>query len=61
MGMDNKYQIPKNKKPEGKTELLEQQIQELIKRRDKESNPAAKQELHREIMKLFAQYERSKL
>jgi len=59
--MDNKYQIPKNKKPEGKTELLEQQIQELVKRRDNESNPAAKQELHREIMKLFAQYERSKL
>jgi hypothetical protein len=59
--MDNKYQIPKNKKPETKTELLEQQIQELIKRRDKELNPAAKQELHREIMKLYAQYERSKL
>ena len=61
MGMDNKYQIPKNKKPESKTDLLEQQIQELIKRRDKESNPAAKQKLHRDIMKLFAQYERSKL
>ena len=61
MGMDNKYQIPKNKKPESKTDLLEQQIQELIKRRDKESNPTAKQKLHREIMKLFAQYERSKL
>jgi hypothetical protein len=59
--MDNKYQIPKNKKPEGKTELLEQQIQELIKRRDNESNRVTKQELHREIMKLFAQYERSKL
>jgi hypothetical protein len=59
--MDNKYQIPKKKKPETKTEILEQQIEELIKLRDKESNLAAKQELNKEIMKLFAQYERSKL
>jgi hypothetical protein len=59
--MDNKYQIPKKKKPETKTELLEQQIEELIKRRDKATEPSAKQALHKEIMKLFAQYERSKL
>ncbi len=59
--MDNKYQISKSKKPETKQELLQHQIEELIKRRDKESNPTAKQAIQTEIMKLFAQYERLKL
>ena len=59
--MDNKYQISKSKKPETKQELLQHQIEELIKRRDKESNPAAKQAVNAEITKLFAQYERLKL
>lgn len=59
--MDNKYHIPKNKKPETRSEILQQQIEELVKRRDKETDLTAKQALNREITKLFAQYERSKL
>ncbi len=59
--MDNKYQISKSRKPETKQEALQQQIEELVKRRDKESNPGAKQAMNAEITKLFAQYERLKL
>lgn len=59
--MDNKYQIPRSKKPEGRSEILQQQIEELVKRRDKEPEPAAKQVLNKEITMLFAQYQRSKL
>jgi hypothetical protein len=59
--MDNKYQIPKNKKPETKQEIIQQQIEELIKRRDKETSAAATQAINAEITKLFAQYERLKL
>ena len=59
--MDNKYQISKSRKPETKQEALQHQIEELVKRRDKESNPAAKQAVNAEITKLFAQYERFKL
>ena len=59
--MDNKYQIPKTKKPETKQEIIQHQIEELIKRRDNETDLSAKQDLNTEIMKLFAQYERLKL
>ncbi len=59
--MDDKYQISKPKKPETKQEIIQLQIEELVKRRDKETNPAAKQALNAEITKLFAQYERLKL
>ncbi len=59
--MDNKYQISKSRKPETKQEALQHQIEELVKRRDKESNLAAKQAVNAEITKLFAQYERLKL
>ncbi len=59
--MDNKYQISKSKEPETKQEIIQHQIEELVKRRDKESNPAAKQAMNAEITKLFAQYERLKL
>jgi hypothetical protein len=59
--MNNKYQIPKAKKPETKAELLQEQIEQLVKRRDAEKNAAAKQALQAEIMKLYAQYERAKL
>lgn len=59
--MDNKYQISKSKKPETKQEIIQLQIEELVKRRDKETNPAAKQAINAEITKLFAQYERLKL
>lgn len=59
--MDNKYQIPKSKKPETKSEILQHEIEELVKRRDRETDLAAKQKLNAEITRLFAQYERLKL
>jgi hypothetical protein len=59
--MDNKYQVPKSKKPETKQEIIQQQIEKLIKRRDAIENRAEKQAIQTEIMKLFAQYERLKL
>lgn len=59
--MDNKYQIPKSKKPETKTEILQQQIEDLVKRRDAEPKLAAKQTINAQITKLFAEYERLKL
>jgi hypothetical protein len=59
--MDDKYQIGKPKKPETKTEMLQEKIEELVKLRDAEKDAAAKQKLNAEITKLFAQYERSKL
>ena len=58
--MDNKYQIPKRRKPETKAEVLQHQIEELVKRRDQEKGLAAKQPINAEITKLFAQYERLK-
>jgi hypothetical protein len=59
--MDNKYQIPKRQKPESRAEFLQQKIEELVKRRDEESDLAAKQKLNKEITTLFAQWERAKL
>ena len=59
--MNDKYQIIKKKKPETKQEIIQEQIEELIKRRDKESNLTAKQAINAEIMKLFAQYQRLNL
>jgi hypothetical protein len=59
--MDDKYQTSKSKEPETKQEVIQHQIEELIKRRDKESDLKAKQTINAEIMKLFAQYERLKL
>jgi hypothetical protein len=59
--MDDKYKIQKPKKPETKQELIQHEIEELIKRRDRISNAAEKQAIQKEIMKLFAQYERLKL
>ena len=59
--MDNKYQIPKPKKPETRAEILQQQIEELVKKRDKETDPSAKQLLHKQIIGLYAQWERAKL
>ena len=59
--MDDKYQISKSKKPETKSEILQEQIEQLVKRRDKETNLAAKQAINAEITKLFAQWERLKL
>jgi hypothetical protein len=59
--MENKYHVPKKKKPETKQEMLQEQIEELVKRRDKTSNLAEKQKINSEITKLFAQYERLKI
>jgi hypothetical protein len=59
--MDNKYNIPKKKKPETKQEIIQEQIEELIKRRDRAGNLSEKQSINAEITKLFAQYERLKL
>ena len=59
--MDDKYNVRKPQKPETKQELIQQEIEELIKRRDRISNAAEKQAIQKEIMKLFAQYERLKL
>ncbi len=59
--MDNKYQISKSKKPETKIEIIQHQIEELVKQRDQEKDLAAKQTINAEITKLFAQYERLKL
>lgn len=59
--MDDKYQISKSRQPETKQEVIQHQIEDLIKRRDKESGLAAKQTITADIMKLYAQYERLKL
>lgn len=59
--MDDKYHISKKKKPETKQELIQHQIEELVKRRDKITNLAEKQTINAEITKLFAQYERLKI
>jgi hypothetical protein len=59
--MDNKYQISKSKEPETKQEVIQHQIEELVKKRDKETNLAAKQTINAEITKLFAQYQRLNL
>lgn len=59
--MDDKYQISKSKKPQTKQEVIQHQIEELIKRRDKTINQIDKKTLNDEITKLFAQYQRLKL
>lgn len=59
--MDDKYQISKSKKPETKIEILQHQIEALVKRRDAITSLAEKQSINVEITKLFAQYERLKL
>ena len=59
--MDDKYNISKSRKPETKSEILQHQIEDLVKRRDAVKNLGEKQKINAEIMKLFAQYERLKL
>ena len=56
--MDNKYQISKSKEPETKQEIIQHQIEELVKLRDEEPNLVAKQTINAEITRLFAQYQR---
>ena len=59
--MRDKFIIPKTRKPETKQEAIAQQIEELVKRRDRITNLAEKEAIQKEIMTLFAQYERLKL
>jgi len=59
--MDDKYNVRKPRKPETKQEEIQRRIEELVKRRDQIKDPAEKQTIQAEIMKLFAQYERLKL
>ena len=59
--MDDKYQISKSREPETKQEMIQHQIEELVKRRDNESDLKAKQVINAEITKLFAQYQRLNL
>ena len=59
--MDDKYNIPKKRKPETKQEVIQDQIEQLVKRRDKITNLAEKQKINAEITTLFAQYERLKI
>lgn len=55
--MDDKYVIPKKKKPETKAEILQHKIEELVATRDRETDPIAKESINRELVRLFAQYE----
>ena len=59
--MDNKYNVPKPKKPETKLEIIAAQIEDLVKQRDRENDLPAKAKINAEITRLFAQYERAKL
>ena len=59
--MDDKYNVRKSREPETKQEVIQHRIEELVKRRDNVTNLAEKEALQKEIMKLFAQYERLKL
>jgi len=59
--VDDKYNVRKNTKPATRQEEIQQQIETLIKRRDQTPNAAEKQSIQKEIMTLFAQYERLKL
>jgi hypothetical protein len=59
--MDDKYQISKSKEPATKQEIIQLQIEELVKRRDNETDLKAKQIINAEITKLFAQYQKLNL
>ena len=59
--MDDKYNLTKKKKPETKQEIIAEQIEELVKRRDKITNLAEKEKINAEITTLFAQYQRLKI
>jgi hypothetical protein len=59
--MDDKYNVQKSKKPATRQDAIALEIEELVKRRDRITNAAEKQAIQKEIMTLFAQYERLKL
>lgn len=54
--MGDKYQISKNKEPETRQEIIQHQIEELSKRQDKETKPAAKKALNENKLAYLAQY-----
>jgi hypothetical protein len=59
--MESKYNIPKKQKPANKQEEIQEQIEALVKRRDRITNAAEKAAIQKEIMTLYAQWERLKL
>jgi hypothetical protein len=59
--MESKYNVPKKGKPANKQEEIAVRIEELVKQRDRIPNAAEKEKIQKEIMTLFAQYERLKL
>lgn len=59
--MESKYNIPRKEKPKTKQDQIQHQIEELVKLRDRTSNAAEKQAIQKEIMSLYAQWERLKL
>ena len=59
--MESKYNVPKKRKPETKQEEVAAEIEELVKQRDRLTNPAEKEKRQKQIMTLYAQYERLKL
>ena len=61
MPIDDKYNIPKSRKPATRQEAIQHEIEELVKRRDAAASLQVKKELNAEITKLFAQYQRLNL
>ena len=59
--MESKYNVPKKGKPETKQEEIAAKIEELVKQRDRLTNAVEKEKVQKEIVSLFAQYERLKL
>lgn len=59
--MDDKYNLKKSRDPETKQEMIQRQIEDPVKHRDRISNHKEKETLQKEIRRLFAQYERLKL
>jgi hypothetical protein len=59
--MDDKYNVRKSREPETKQDKIQQQIEELVKRRDSVTNLAEKQKINAEITKLFAEWQRLKI
>lgn len=59
--MRDKYQIPKTKKPETKQDVIAEQIEELVRRRDTTKSLSEKQTLNSQITKLFAEWQRLKI
>jgi len=59
--VNSKYNVPKAKKPETKAEILQKEIEDLVKRRNAETDPIARQKINAEITMIYSRYERLKL